>query len=46
MLAGIVLGNAAAGRVSETLFRRTVLAFLALSSASLLADAAWRHLPA
>lgn len=37
-LAGIVLGNYAAARVSETFFRRLVVGFLILTSVSLLAD--------
>lgn len=39
-LAGIVLGNYAASRVSETFFRRLVIGFLILTAAGLLADSA------
>lgn len=42
-LVGLLLGNAAAGRVSETLFRRAVLLFLSLTAATLLGRALWRQ---
>ncbi|MEM7743472.1 MAG: sulfite exporter TauE/SafE family protein [Pseudomonadota bacterium] len=40
-LAGLVLGNYAAARLGETLFRRMVIAFLVLTSVSLIAGGLW-----
>lgn len=40
-LGGIVLGNVAAGRVSEVFFRQLVLGILVLTSVSLIANAVW-----
>lgn len=43
-LVGILIGNWAASRVSETFFRRLVLGFLIVTSAALLLDAMWRSI--
>lgn len=45
-LVGLLAGHAAAGRVSERLFRRGVQAFLLATSASLLGGAAWSWMSA